>query len=86
MAKAVEDAEAQDELEEAAMSTNIVGDRPKILEDESDDGRQITNLIGAQDVGLLRTRLTDTIRVLDDFKTLGEEGTTPYFTLKFERS
>ena len=69
-----EDAEAQAELEEG-LQTNIVdNERPKILDDEDEDGRKITNLIGAQDVGLLRTRLTDTVRVLEDFKTLGEEG------------
>jgi ribosomal RNA methyltransferase Nop2 len=75
MQKAIEDAEAAAELEEG-MQTNIVGDeRPKILEDEEDEeGRPITNLVGAQDIGLLRTRLNDTIRVLDSFKTLGEEG------------
>jgi ribosomal RNA methyltransferase Nop2 len=75
MQKAIEDAEAAAELEEG-MQTNIVGDeRPKILEDEEDEeGRPITNLVGAQDIGLLRTRLNDTVRVLDSFKTLGEEG------------
>jgi ribosomal RNA methyltransferase Nop2 len=56
------------------METNIAGERPKILDDEDEEGRPITNLIGAQDVGLLRTRLTDTVRVLDDFKQLAEEG------------
>jgi ribosomal RNA methyltransferase Nop2 len=72
--KAVEEAEAQAELEENMLQTNIVGERPKILEDEEDeDGRPITNLV-SQDIQLLRTRLTDTIRVLDDFKNLGEEG------------
>ncbi|KAF5844666.1 hypothetical protein GGP41_007664 [Bipolaris sorokiniana] len=71
--KAIEEAEAQAELEEN-MQTNIVGERPKILEDEEDeDGRPITNLVN-QDIQLLRTRLTDTIRVLDDFKNLAEEG------------
>jgi ribosomal RNA methyltransferase Nop2 len=74
METAIADAEAAAELEEA-MQTNIVdGDRPKILDDEDEEGRPITNLIGAQDVGLLRTRLNDTVRVLDDFKNLAEEG------------
>lgn len=71
--KAIEEAEAQAELEEN-MQTNIAGERPKILEDEEDEeGRPITNLVN-QDIQLLRTRLTDTIRVLDDFKNLAEEG------------
>ncbi|KAI4663616.1 uncharacterized protein J4E78_004032 [Alternaria triticimaculans] len=73
MQKAIEDAEAQAELEESNMQTNIVAERPKILEDEDEDGRPITNLVN-QDIQLLRTRLTDTIRVLDDFKNLAEEG------------
>lgn len=71
--KAIEEAEAQAELEEN-MQTNIVGERPKILEDDEDEaGRPIMNLVN-QDIQLLRTRLTDTIRVLDDFKNLAEEG------------
>jgi ribosomal RNA methyltransferase Nop2 len=74
MQKAIEEAEAQAELEENNMQTNIANERPKILEDEEDeDGRPITNLVN-QDIQLLRTRLTDTIRVLDDFKNLAEEG------------
>ncbi|KAF1851040.1 NOL1/NOP2/sun family putative RNA met [Cucurbitaria berberidis CBS 394.84] len=74
MQKAIEDAEAQAELEEGNMQTNIAGERPKILEDaEDEEGRPITNLV-TQDIQLLRTRLNDTIRVLDDFKNLAEEG------------
>ena len=73
MQKAVEDAEAQAELEEGNMQTNIAGDRPKILEEEDEEGRPISNLV-TQDIQLLRTRLNDTVRVLDDFKNLAEEG------------
>jgi ribosomal RNA methyltransferase Nop2 len=74
MQKAMEDAEAAAELEEANLQTNIAGERPKILEDEEDEeGRPITNLV-TQDVQLLRTRLNDTVRVLDDFKNLAEVG------------
>jgi ribosomal RNA methyltransferase Nop2 len=74
MQKAVEEAAAAAELEEANMQTNIAGERPKVLEDsEDEDGRPITNLV-TQDVQLLRTRLNDTVRVLDDFKNLAEEG------------
>jgi ribosomal RNA methyltransferase Nop2 len=73
MQKAVEEAEAQAEMEEAALQTNIA-ERPKILEDDEDEeGRPISTL-AAQDLQLLRTRLTDTVRVLDDFKNLAEEG------------
>jgi ribosomal RNA methyltransferase Nop2 len=73
MQRAVEEAEAQAELEEAALQTNIAGDRPKVLEDDEEDGRQISNL-EPKDLQLLRTRLTDTVRVLEDFKNLAEEG------------
>lgn len=75
MQRAIEEAEAQAELEEAAMQTNIAGDKPKILDDDEEEGgRRITNLETAQDLQLLRTRLNDTIRVLEDFKNLAEEG------------
>ncbi|KAF1915393.1 NOL1/NOP2/sun family-domain-containing protein [Ampelomyces quisqualis] len=74
MQRAVEEAEAAAELEEANLQTNIAGERPKVLEDDEDqDGRPISNLV-PQDVQLLRTRLNDTVRVLDDFKNLAEEG------------
>ena len=73
MQKAIEDAEAQAELEEAALQTNIAGDRPKILGDESGDEATGPSLV-APDLQLLRTRITDTIRVLDDFAKLAEEG------------
>jgi ribosomal RNA methyltransferase Nop2 len=74
MEQAVKDAEAAAELEEANLQTNIAGERPKVLEDEEDDeGRPISKLV-TQDIQLLRTRLNDTVRVLDDFKNLAEEG------------
>ena len=68
-------ADAQLELEEAALQTNIDGDRPKILEDLSDDeaGANSTSRL-APDLQLLRTRITDTVRVLDDFSKLHEDG------------
>lgn len=73
MQKAIEEAEAQAELEENNLQTNIAGDRPKVLDDEEGEGRQLSNLV-TQDIQLLRTRLNDTVRVLDDFKNLAEEG------------
>ncbi|KAH6622234.1 cytosine-5--methyltransferase NCL1 [Boeremia exigua] len=75
MQRAIEEAEAAAELEEANLQTNIAPeDRPKVLDDEEDEeGRKISNLV-TQDIQLLRTRLNDTIRVLDDFKNLGETG------------
>ncbi|KAL2050892.1 hypothetical protein ABVK25_008790 [Lepraria finkii] len=64
--------EARLELEEAALQTNIDGDRPKVLEDEGEDEGAASRL--APDLQLLRSRITDTIRVLDDFSKLAEEG------------
>ncbi|PHH81626.1 hypothetical protein CDD82_319 [Ophiocordyceps australis] len=63
------------ELAESAMQTNIEGDKPHILEDDDDtDELGKTNELLAPDLQLLRTRLTENIRVLDDFSNLGEEG------------
>ncbi|KAK7534276.1 cytosine-5--methyltransferase NCL1 [Phyllosticta citribraziliensis] len=72
MQRAQEEAEAQAELEEAAIQTNIAGDRPKVLldDDEDDDGPSRI----APDLQLLRTRISDTLRVLTDFQNLAEPG------------
>lgn len=68
--------DAQDELEEAALQTNLVGDRPHILEDSDseDEGGAKKNALLAPDLQLLRSRINDTVRVLDDFAKLAEEG------------
>ena len=69
-----EAAEAQLELEEAALQTNIDGDRPRILRDADDDEEGATAASRlAPDLQLLRTRITDTVRVLDDFAKLSED-------------
>ncbi|KAF2142762.1 uncharacterized protein K452DRAFT_202569, partial [Aplosporella prunicola CBS 121167] len=73
MERAREEAEAQAELEEAAIQTNIAGDRPKILADSDDEDEGAASRL-APDLQLLRTRITDTIRVLNDFSNLAEEG------------
>ncbi|KAG6001607.1 hypothetical protein E4U21_004010 [Claviceps maximensis] len=64
------------ELAESAMQTNIAGDRPHIVEDDDDDDDLAgkTNALLAPDLQLLRTRITENIRVLDDFANLAEEG------------
>ncbi|KAF7171208.1 hypothetical protein CNMCM5623_003610 [Aspergillus felis] len=67
-ARQAEEEEAQRELQEAAMQTNIAGDRPDVFADaEGKPGL-------APDLQLLRTRITDTIRILGDLKTLGQPG------------
>ena len=69
--KQEEDAEqAQLELEEAALQTNIDGDRPQILGEDSDADASRSRL--TPDLQMLRSRITDTIRVLDDFAKLAE--------------
>ncbi|KAI1139725.1 cytosine-5--methyltransferase NCL1 [Hypoxylon sp. FL0543] len=70
---AQEEAEAQAELEEAALQTNI--ERPHVFDDEEEDNLALkTKALLAPDLQLLRTRITDTLRVLDDFANLAEEG------------
>ncbi|KAH7122634.1 cytosine-5--methyltransferase NCL1 [Dendryphion nanum] len=69
--RALEEEDADAEME--AMQTNIA-EPVKVLEDEEDeDGRRKTNL-ATEDLQLLRTRLTDCVRVLEDFKNLAEPG------------
>jgi ribosomal RNA methyltransferase Nop2 len=72
---AEQEAEAQAELEEAALQTNIAGDKPHVLEDSDDEeGGVKAKAMLAPDLQLLRTRITDTVRVLDEFAKLAEEG------------
>ncbi|KAI1860780.1 uncharacterized protein JN550_011242 [Neoarthrinium moseri] len=72
---AQEEADAQAELEENALQTNIDGDRPHVLDDDEEEGLAAkTKALLAPDLQLLRTRITDTIRVLGDFAKLAEEG------------
>lgn len=72
---AEEEADAQAELEEMGLQTNIDGDKPHILDDDEDDELNAkTKDLLAPDLQLLRTRITENIRVLDDFAKLHEEG------------
>lgn len=75
--KLAEEAAANEaELQEAAMNTNIDGDKPHILDDENEDDELAdkTSALLAPDLQLLRNRITENIRVLDDFTKLAEEG------------
>lgn len=63
------------EMQESAMQTNIDG--PKIFGEEEDSDDELADKsksLLAPDLQLLRQRITDTIRVLDDFASLAEEG------------
>lgn len=69
------DAEQAEEAEEAAaemLQTNITGDRPKVLVGDEEEAEEDALL--APDLQLLRNRITETVRVLDDFSKLGEAG------------
>ncbi|KAK3362284.1 NOL1/NOP2/sun family putative RNA met [Lasiosphaeria hispida] len=77
--KQLEDEAAENEAElreAAAMQTNIDGDKPYVLGDDDDDEElsSKTKTLLAPDLQMLRTRITETIRVLEDFATLAEEG------------
>jgi ribosomal RNA methyltransferase Nop2 len=67
--KEAEEEEAERELQENAMQTNIAGDRPDVFGDAEGAGPGL-----APDLQLLRTRITDNIRILGDLKTLGQPG------------
>ncbi|KAI5284087.1 rRNA (cytosine-C5-)-methyltransferase nop2, partial [Ascosphaera atra] len=68
LAAAEEEEQARLELEESAMQTNIAGDALDVFE----GGEKVTGL--APDLKLLRTRINETIRILEDLKTLGQPG------------
>lgn len=61
------EAQAQEELEDAAMQTNIVGG-------EGQDGGDVVTQGLAPDLQLLRNRITDTIRILGDFSKLADKN------------
>ena len=67
-----EAAEAQLELEEAALRTNVKGDQLNVLDEADEDAGPVSRL--APDLQLLRSRITDTVRILDDFSKLAEAG------------
>ncbi|KAG0155541.1 hypothetical protein PDIDSM_2712 [Penicillium digitatum] len=63
--KQEEEEAAEQEMQEAAMQTNIAA--PDVFADQTQQGL-------APDLQLLRQRITDTIRILGDLKTLGLPG------------
>ncbi|PSR83141.1 NOL1/NOP2/sun family-domain-containing protein [Coniella lustricola] len=71
-----EAADAQAELEETALQTNIRGDKPQVLSDDEDEDEPETKkkALLAPDLQLLRNRITENIRVLEDFSNLAEPG------------
>ncbi|KAF4126433.1 25S rRNA (cytosine2870-C5)-methyltransferase [Geosmithia morbida] len=72
-----EEADADAEEVQRGLQTNIDGEKPNVLEDEeaSDDELSArTKSLLAPDLQLLRTRITENVRVLDDFANLHQEG------------
>ncbi|KUI73575.1 25S rRNA (cytosine(2870)-C(5))-methyltransferase [Cytospora mali] len=71
-----EAADAEAELQESALQTNIRGDKPMVLgeDDEEEDLAAKKKAVLAPDLQLLRSRITENIRVLEDFSNLSEEG------------
>ncbi|CAN8103861.1 unnamed protein product [Discula destructiva] len=69
-----EAADAQAELQESALQTNIHGEKPQVLEDQDEEDEIKKKAVLAPDLQLLRSRISDNIRVLEDFNKLAEEG------------
>lgn len=61
---------AEAEIRESALQTNIDGE-PDVLEDGEEDELAKNKSLLAPDLQLLRQRITDTIRILEDFANLG---------------
>lgn len=64
--------ENEAELRDEALQTNIAGGDD--LDDADDQLQTKTKTLLAPDLQMLRTRITDAIRVLDDFANQAEEG------------
>jgi len=64
---ALEEQEAEEEL----LQTNIAQPRAQILPSAEDEAEQDQ---GPKDLNILRTRMIEIVKVLEDFKTLSEEG------------
>ena len=69
-------AENEAELRQDAIQTNIDGDKPRILDGDNEDEElsSKTKSLLAPDLQMLRTRITEAIRVLENFSTLAEDG------------
>lgn len=68
--KAEEEEEARKEMQDSALQTNIAGDRPDVF----GEAEELKKAGLAPDMKLLRTRITETIRILSDLHNLGQPG------------
>lgn len=67
-----EQQEAKADMRESALQTNIAGDEEPAMEGDDMDAMARAKL--APDLRLLRNRISDTIRILDDFSRLAQPG------------
>lgn len=82
--KKKEEEEARLEMQESAMQTNIAGDRPDVFASLEGEGAVTPGV--APNMQLLRTRITDTIRILSDLPKLGrpDKSRADYLQLLLE--
>lgn len=73
MEREAEEEAMQQEMKESALQTNIAGDEVDVFAGEDGDGEQLPLGLSA-DYKLLRTRISDTLRILGDLATLGKPG------------
>ena len=73
MQRQAEEEAMQQEMKESALQTNIAGDEVDVFAGEDEEGGQLPEGLSA-DYKLLRTRITDTLRILGDLANLGKPG------------
>lgn len=71
---AEEEADVEADLKESALQTNIEGEGLGISDDEDEGSGIKSKALLAPDLQLLRTRMNDNIRVLENFSSLCEAG------------
>ena len=71
---AQEEADVKADLQESALQTNIAGDGLGVSDDEDEGSTIKSKALLAPDLQLLRTRINDNIRCLENFASLCEEG------------
>ena len=73
MERQAEEEAMQQEMKESALQTNIAGDEVDVFAGEGEEGGELPAGLSA-DYKLLRTRITDTLRILGDLANLGKPG------------
>ncbi|KAL1957111.1 hypothetical protein VTO42DRAFT_6369 [Malbranchea cinnamomea] len=73
MEREADEAAAQEEMRDSALQTNIAGEDLDVFAGVDEEGGQLPPGLSA-DYKLLRTRITDTLRILSDLRKLGKPG------------